>query len=651
MKLLLSVLFWGLAPAWAAQPPFARGVNLTGVLQTASARQVQLTTATQRDLAEIRKLGFDLVRLPINLHAMTSGPPEHRIDPLLIFFLDQIADWAAREGLHLILDNHSPAPAAGTPPEIGQILVPVWRQLAAHFRDHPAGLYYEVLNEPHGIADALWGQIQEEVIAAIRAADPHHPIVVGPANWNSFRNLRSLPEYADDNLIYTFHFYEPFLFTHQGATWTQPSMLALAGVPFPHDLAPLPGLPSHLAGTWLQGALADYPAEGTVAKVRELLDLAAGFKAQRQVPLFCGELGVYIPNSDPGQRAFWYQTVRTRLEEQGIPWATWDYRGGFGLFAPGTAELFDHDLNLLLLRALGLAIPEQRELVLQPEREGFDIYRDLVGDQLFESSWIGPGYVDFWADEEPAAGRRCIHWTGVDRYQFIGLDLRPPRDLSLLVEEGFALELWVRGDTPGSAFDIRLIDTDTKDPQDHPWRMRATIDESRVAWDGQWHQLRIPLSAFAEHGAWEQEWFDPQGLFDWSAVGRIEIAAEYRALKGVHFWLDEIQVAPPAPTVVALEDLDARPGVFALEQNYPNPFNDGTAIPFALAGGSPVEVHVYNAAGQQVRLLSAGTLPAGAHQLWWDGKDQQGRAAASGLYLYTLTAGGFTAAKRMILLR
>jgi len=633
-------------PVQAGEVPFSRGVNLTGLLQAASVRQVQLSASTQQDLAQIRRLGFDVVRLPINLHAMTSGPPDYRIDPLLFFFLDQIADWAEAEDLQLILDDHS-----AMSPALDQILVPVWEQLAAHFSARPAGLYYEVFNEPHDIPDQTWGQLQGQVVEAIRAHDQLHSIIVGPADWNSVRKLSLLPQYADRNLIYTFHFYEPFLFTHQGATWTQPSMLALAGVPFPAGAAPLPLLPAQLKGTWIQGALANYRAEGTVAKVEELLDIAAAFKAQRQVPLFCGELGVYIPNSDPDQRAFWYQTVRQHLEARGIPWATWDYRGGFGLFEPGTAGLFDYDLNLPLLAALGLGQPQQRDFVLQPEQAGFDLYRDLLGDQLSESSWIGPGQVDYYAEEDPAEGSRCIHWTGVDRYQFIGLDFRPARDLSLLVDQGYALDLWVRGDTPGKAFDIRLIDTDTADPEDHPWRLRAVIDESLVAWDGQWHHLHLPLRDFREHGAWEGEWFDPQGLFDWRAMGRMEIAAEYHDLRGVNFWLDELRVVPEMPTAVALEDLDTRPRAVALEQNYPNPFNAQTAIPYALPEDSTVELRIYDTAGQLIRTLGEGAQPAGRHLAWWDGTNQRGEPAASGVYLCVLRSAEVIDQRKMVLLR
>ena len=148
-------------------------------------------------------------------------------------FLDQIADWADELGLHLILDNHTFDPAVNTSPDIGDVLVPVWTQLAAHFAAHPAHLYYEILNEPHGISDATWNAIQQEVIDAIRQVDQRHAIVVGPANWNSFRNLNRMPVFADYNLVYTFHFYEPFVFTPKVLAGPIPPWCRCAACPFP----------------------------------------------------------------------------------------------------------------------------------------------------------------------------------------------------------------------------------------------------------------------------------------------------------------------------------------------------------------------------------------------------------------------------------
>ena len=87
--------------------PFNRGVNLTNWLQSSNVRQIQFSKFTKQDFINIKSLGCDVIRLPINLHSMTSGEPNYTIDPLFYFFLDKIIDWAEELKLHLILDNHS----------------------------------------------------------------------------------------------------------------------------------------------------------------------------------------------------------------------------------------------------------------------------------------------------------------------------------------------------------------------------------------------------------------------------------------------------------------------------------------------------------------------------------------------------------------
>ncbi|MEE3259944.1 MAG: cellulase family glycosylhydrolase, partial [Candidatus Latescibacterota bacterium] len=634
---------------WSEGAPFRRGVNLTGWLQVGSARQVQFTRFGREDLVQIQGLGCDVVRLPINLHAMVGEAPDYRVDPLLFFFLDQIVDWADELGLHLILDNHSFDPAGSTSVEIGQVLVPVWRQVAGHFADHPARLYYEVLNEPHGIVAATWNEIQGQVIVAIRSVDRRHAIVVGPAEWNSYRNLQRMPVYADDNLVYTFHFYDPFVFTHQGASWVTPSMVPLGGVPFPFDAARMPQVPAELVGSWVGGALGSYGREGTIAKVQELVDIAAAFKEQRGVPLFCGEFGTYIPNSDNGDRVFWYETVRRLLEQRGIAWTIWDYRGGFGLFERGTSELFDFDLNGSLLEALGLVVPPQREFVLEPEREGFALYGDFIGPAIAESSAAGSGQIDYYSEEDPAVGRYCLRWTGVGQYDYVGFDFRPIKDLSVLAAD-YAVEFWVRGDSPGTSFDMRLVDTDAQNPEDHPWRMRFRVDEDLASWDGEWHKLRIPLGDFAEHGAWENGWFNPIGAFDWRAIDRFDIVAEDRDLAGITFWFDDMHIAGPATTRALFGD-EPLPQVASLRPNYPNPFNAATTIRYELPAAGPVQIAIYDMAGQRVRNLVDGIGVAGRHIAQWNGVDGEGRSVASGVYLYRMATADFVAMGKMTLLR
>ncbi|UCC98745.1 MAG: glycoside hydrolase family 5 protein [Phycisphaerales bacterium] len=530
--------------------PFKRGVNLTGWFQyVSSARQIHFTRFTKQDLNNIKSLGCDVVRLPIELHAMTNGAPDYTIDPLLYYFLDQIIDWTEELELHLILDNHSSYNdlLGNTRPSVEDILVPLWTQMAQHYKDRSTYVCYEVFNEPHGISDAMWNQIQQRVIDAIRSVDQKHTIIIGPAGWNGYDNLRFMPEYEDDNLIYTFHFYAPFMFTHQGATWVNPSMAPLAGVPFPYDAARMPDCPEQLRGTWIQSSLTNYRDDGTVQRVRELIDIAAAFKAQRHVPLFCGEFGVFMPNSDDEDRVYWYSVVRDHLEQKGIAWTIWDYKGGFGLFEQGTNELFDYDLNIPLVEALGLVAPPQQEFILTPEVSGFDLYLDNIAPNIVESSQISNGILDFYSGDNPASGEFCIHFTGVDQYNNISFRFSPVKDLSVLVDNGFAIDFWVRCNNPSARIDIRFLDTKTEDPGDHPWRMRYGIDRNIADWNGEWNHLQIPLSAFSEHGSWDNGWFGPIGAYDWTATERFDIVSEYGDLRGTQFYFDDIRVLKPNP--------------------------------------------------------------------------------------------------------
>jgi hypothetical protein len=68
------------------------------------------------------------------------------------------------------------------------------------------------------------------------------------------------------------------VFTHQGTNWTNPLMVPLAGVPFPYGAGPVPECPTALKGTWVEAALNLYHNDGTVARVKASLDVAADFR-------------------------------------------------------------------------------------------------------------------------------------------------------------------------------------------------------------------------------------------------------------------------------------------------------------------------------------------------------------------------------------
>ena len=152
----------------------------------------------------------------------------------------------------------------------------------------------------------------------------------------------------------------------------------------------------------------------------------------------------------------------------------------------------------------------------------------------------------------------------------------------------------------------------------------------------EWQVVEIPLVAFAMD--------EPTDLIRFS--GNI----------GGDFYLDDVRLmaarpSSPANTAVLEERIDALPERSTLAQNYPNPFNSGTSIRFGLAARAEVELAVFNLAGQQVVTLVEGVREMGEYAVRWDGRDDEGRGLASGVYLYRLRTGGQIEMRKLLLLQ
>ena len=115
-------------------------------------------------------------------------------------------------------------------------------------------------------------------------------------------------------------------------------------------------------------------------------------------------------------------------------------------------------------------MPPQKTYPAGPRTPGLTLYDDFLGEGVFESSSTATGILDYYSTDNPQAGENAIYWTGVNQYNAIGFDFKPNLNLSLLPENDYQLEFWVKGDSPGAKFDIRFVDTKSG-TSDHPWRM------------------------------------------------------------------------------------------------------------------------------------------------------------------------------------
>jgi len=645
--LLAITLLIGFTQKANAAIPFTRGINLTLWYMQTKASSIQFSTYTQKDFANIKSLGCDVIRLPIDFYSMNSGSPNYTIDPLLLTYLDQTVTLAETEQMYLILDNQPvDCEVACQNPNLGTLLIKVWTQLATRYKNRSMYIIYEIMNEPNTYSTPVWGQMQLNVINAIRTADTKHKIVVGPSYWSTTLEMSQLPVYTDTNLIYTFHFYEPGIFTHQGITWYVPSLGSVQNVPFPYNAATMPPLPSGIKGTYWEDEYLNYKNTGTIAKIQETLAKAVAFKNSRNVDMYCGEFGAYNEYTQADSRNTYYSEVRKYLEANGIPWTTWDYSYGFGIFMPFSQARFDYDLNKPMLTALGLKVPGVVDPTIKPDLVGFKIYTD-------NSAYIGTGQpMNFSSTNKPNNGIFCVNWTGAAQYEGIDFNFNPDKDLSTLKANNYALCLMVRGDTPGTNITLRFMDTKTTSADDHPWRMDYVINQSKAALDGYWHKLYIPFSQFVDAGAWDESnntWYTPSGKFDWKAVDRFQIVTDEGSLLNKNFWFDNIMVANMDTAQIyetrsindpSTGNSDINSEISASFKVSPNPVINSANISYSLVNKESVDISIYNLTGQKVKSILSAEQPAGHYSVNWDTDNNNGLKVQGGIYICQISISG-----------
>jgi endoglucanase len=307
--MLVALATFAAAPASAAPPavalhasdlPFKRGVNVLGYdpyWTDASKRRFQW-----RHFAEIRKAGFDLVRVP--LYAFRHMNAQNRLDSVWLAKLDDVVREAQKAGLGIILDEHDFDTCSDDLDLCRAKLPAFWRQVAPRYANAPRKVAFELLNEPHAKLDAAnWNALFADLLSIVRQTNPTRIVVVGPTSWNSFKELPNLKLPADPNLLVTYHYYEPFHFTHQGASW--------AG-----DVKDLHGI------TW--GTAQDRAA------IKSDFDQVAAWSKANDRPVLLGEFGAYDKSGTPiAMRADWTATVRGEAERHGFGWAYWQFDGDF----------------------------------------------------------------------------------------------------------------------------------------------------------------------------------------------------------------------------------------------------------------------------------------------------------------------------------
>jgi aryl-phospho-beta-D-glucosidase BglC (GH1 family) len=291
---------------------------------------------TGRDADLIARMGFDHVRFTVEPAPMFDPEAPERLPADYLKLVDGAIEMMLARGLAVVVDVH-PSDEFKKKFETDDAHVEAfcrfWRAFAAHLsRYDPERVILEALNEPTVTDRYRWMGVQAKLARAIREGAPRHTIVATGANWSAPDELEFLEPLADRNVIYTFHFYEPHTYTHQGATWGSPYWKFLTRVPYPSSPeAVAPILPSVDDDTANEALLRYGRQRWNAARIAEAIGAAAAWGRSRGVPLYCGEFGVYRKHALPEERAAYLRDVRTALERHRVGWAMWDYAGGFAV--------------------------------------------------------------------------------------------------------------------------------------------------------------------------------------------------------------------------------------------------------------------------------------------------------------------------------
>jgi endoglucanase len=314
---------------------FLKGANFGNYLEAPPGQDWGAKYA-EADCLHMAQEGFDHVRLPIAWHYYAGAAPDYELSRDIYAKADFLVTNALKHRLNVIVNIHHFDAFTTDPVAQRRKFIALWRQIAAHYAKAPEGVAFELLNEPRDKATTVvLNPIYSEVIHEIRKSNPARAIFLGPGKWNSIDELGSLllPD-NDENLIVTVHCYDPFYFSHQGATWSGPDT-KVTGIKFPGPPAtPLVPDPSLKLKKGVLDWIEQYntlPAEqnpsGPIA-FRGRVKLAHDWSTYYGRPVHMGEFGAYI-RADPESRANFYGAFRKDLDQNGIGWAVWDWKAGF----------------------------------------------------------------------------------------------------------------------------------------------------------------------------------------------------------------------------------------------------------------------------------------------------------------------------------
>lgn len=271
---------------------------------------------------DIKKAGFDSVRLPVRFSDYAKNSPNYTLDEDFMKQVDSYINYALKDKLVVILDFHHFEDIMEEPEKYKKCFISIWKQLSERYKDYPPELIFELLNEPKSnLKGETWNEFIRDGVAEIRKNDKDRTIIVGPDNYYSVYRLEALSIPNDENIAVSFHYYEPNNFTFQGNQYH-------------------PGFENLKDIKWTG-------SEEEINYLKSRFDIAKKWGEKHNVEIFLGEFGAN-QNAPIADRKRWTEAVRKEAENCGFSFGYWELCSWFGIYDANSGK-WDKDILDVLL--------------------------------------------------------------------------------------------------------------------------------------------------------------------------------------------------------------------------------------------------------------------------------------------------------------
>lgn len=306
------------------------------------------------DFDQLHQLGFTYVRWPVDPRAFWNGQSPVTLDAARLALFKQKVQEAEDSGLAVTVAAFPTSAfkqSVQSNPVAAQSFVDFWHAFAVGLKDlDPSMTFLEIMNEPEAIDDAKWQDLQGRAISEIRQVLPQETLVASGGHVDEIGELLKLTPYSDPNVVYTFHFYDPMVFTLQSQKYAWGPIPKVKNLDYPSDTASVMPNVADLDDEDAKKMVMSFGHDHwDKDRVDTFIKRAADWGLKNHVRVICNEFGANVLAPKQG-RTRWIADVAQSLKDNGIGWAMWDYEGAFAAFSgpPGNRKV-DSDV----LQALG----------------------------------------------------------------------------------------------------------------------------------------------------------------------------------------------------------------------------------------------------------------------------------------------------------